>query len=285
MYVRLGFAVAAHLRPDILLVDEVLAVGDEAFQHKCLQTIQDMQRRGVSIILVSHGLGQIASLCSSALWLHDGCVKTMGRPLAVIADYLAATSEREQAAQVAEWTELTVADEPASDGPAHEVIQRYERGATSPDAQRWGDHAIVIRDVRLVDQDGRPASTLQTGEPTRIEVHYEVQRQVEHEPVFGIALYRSDELLCFGTNTQIENQHLASHPLPQTGAVIIDVPTLDLLQGSYTLDVAVHAPDDRVTHDYIRAALRFTVENPRGDQGIARLPLKWSLARTEREKP
>jgi ABC-type polysaccharide/polyol phosphate transport system ATPase subunit len=277
MYVRLGFAVAAHMRPDILLVDEVLAVGDEAFQHKCLQTIARIQRQGVTIILVSHGLSQIAELCDRGLWLHEGYIRSIGKPEEVISDYLAASSAAEQTTQVAEWAQLTDTPEAQTSLEQPETVQRYERGAPSPDARRWGDEAIVIRDVRLLDGHDRPAATFQPGNPMHIEIDYVVQRPTDQYPAFGVALYRSDEMLCYGTNTAIEQQQLTPDPLPPAGTVIVQIPALHLLQGSYTLDVAVHAPDDHVTHDYIRAALHFAVQNPKGDQGIARQPLRWSL--------
>ena len=215
MYVRLGFAVAAHLQPEILLIDEVLAVGDEAFQHKCLQTILNMQSQGVSIIVVSHGLTQIASLCDSALWLHEGCIRTIGKPQAVIADYLAAASAGEQLAQVAEWADLTTTTGAEMPAEGRQTVQRYERGATSPDARRWGDHAVLIKAVRLLDGSSRPAATLASGEPARIEFDYEVRRPVNYYPAFGVAIYRSDDLMCYGTNTAIEGRQLTPARCPQ----------------------------------------------------------------------
>jgi ABC-type polysaccharide/polyol phosphate transport system ATPase subunit len=278
MYVRLGFAVAVHLAPDILLVDEVLAVGDEAFQHKCLATIKRLQRRGVSVVLVSHGMDQIADMCDAALWLHEGYVAAIGTPERVIADYLTQSSEEELSAQVAEWAEPPLAAAPVEPAAGGEPVQRYERGAPTPAARRWGDAAVVIEDVRLLGSDGRPSLTLQPEAAVRLEFDYVIRRSPAQEPVFGIAIYRADGVWCYGTNTAIEKLRLTAGPLPGRGVVAVELPALQLLHGDYTLDVAVHAPDDSVTHDYIREAVRFYVKNPKGDSGLFRPQVRWSLS-------
>lgn len=139
MYVRLGFAVAVHLQPEILIVDEVLAVGDEAFQHKCLQTIKRLQRHGVSVVLVSHGMEQITDLCDTALWLHDGYIRSYGKPARVISDYLSLSSEEAQGRQVAEWTvaqPVEAVPTQSQNKTAPAPIVRYERGAPTPEARR-----------------------------------------------------------------------------------------------------------------------------------------------------
>lgn len=268
MYVRLGFAIAAHLRPDILLLDEVLAVGDDAFQRKCLQTIRDMQAQGVSVVLVSHGLGQVESFFNRALWLHEGEVRGLGAPRAVIADYLAevaASADSKNGAAPVDATQVEI-ESPSASG-----------------ARRWGDQAVAIRAVRLLDRNRNPSGRLTSGEPAILEIDYEVQKPIEHDPVFGIAISRADDLLCFGTNTAIEDQHLSAGPLPPSGRVSVEIAALSLLEGSYTIDVAIHAPGDGTMHDYLRAALSFTTRNPKGDLGVARQPLSWSVMALQRE--
>lgn len=279
MYVRLGFAVAVYLQPDILLVDEVLAVGDEVFQHKSLQTIKRMRRQGVTVVLVSHSMEQISDMCDTVLWLHDGYVRSFGEPARVIADYLAFTSTQEQQDQIADWQAFgtnKMKGASAADRPPQTTI-RYERGAPTPDARRWGDNAITIREVRLLGADRRQSVTFTPEQSMCIEFDYEVHRPIERPLAFGFAIYRSDQVWCYGTNTAIEQIPLSVTDLPPAGTVQVDLPMLQLLQGDYTLDVAVHSKDGDVTHDYIRDAIRFYVKNPRGDSGVFRPNVRWSF--------
>lgn len=279
MYVRLGFAVAVRLQPEILLVDEVLAVGDEAFQHKCLQTIKRLQRQGVSVILVSHSMEQIAEMCDEVLWLHDGYVRSFGEAERVIADYLAFTSEQEQAEHVSAWAigASSAGKQPSAAEDQAQTVVRYERGAPTPEAQRWGDGTITIREARLLGADRRPRVTFQPDQPMCIEFDYEVRHPLDRPPAFGFAIYRSDQVWCYGTNTAIEQIAFPPDELPPAGTVVVDLPLLQLLQGDYTLDVAVHSQDGATTHDYIRDAVRFYVKNSRGDSGVFRPRIHWSF--------
>jgi ABC-type polysaccharide/polyol phosphate transport system ATPase subunit len=270
MYVRLGFAVAMHQRPDILLIDEVLAVGDEAFQHKCLQAITRLQRLGAAIILVTHSMQQIQDQCDAALWLDAGHVRSIGLPERVVSDYLAASAAEEQEARTDAWRAIA---------PVTEVVteRRYPRGAPGPDVMRWGDGAIQIRDARLVGADGRPTHTFRPDQPFRLEFDYVVQRATADLPSFGIAIYRSDELWCYGTNTELDRRTITDGALPTSGTVVVEIPVLQILQGEYTVDVAVQSATEAHTHDYIREAASFSVRNSRGDQGVFRPELRWSL--------
>jgi len=277
MYVRLGFAVAVHLNPDVLLIDEVLAVGDENFQHKCIQRIKRLQSEEVAVILVSHGMQQIEDMCDDALWLHEGYVRSIGSPARVIADYLAESSAHELEESVAQW-----ADEPTSEPVATQ--QRYERGAPSPEAKRWGDGSIQIVDLRLLGADGRSANVFRPRQAFRIEFDYAVQHSVEEHPSFGVAIYRSDQVWCYGTNTTIEGICFDQVALSAAGTVVIDIPDLRLLHGEYTLDVAVHDSRGEVAYDYIREAAHFYVQNPRGDQGVARLDTHWALVMNREQR-
>lgn len=270
MYVRLGFAVAVHVDPQILLVDEVLAVGDETFQHKCLERIKHMQNRGVTIVLVSHNMGQVADMCSHAIWLHEGQVHSIGPVDQVIADYMAEAAALEQRQRITDLSEFLP-----------EIVevdaQRYERGAPSPDARRWGDGRILIQDVRLLDTDGRTAVTFTPDEAMRVEFDYVVQRSIAEPPAFGIAIYRLDGLWCYGTNTQIDGIELFAEEPAQSGTVVVELPAVQLLQGDYTLDVAIHNADCSITHDYIRDSIHFNVRNSKSDQGVFRPQVCWSL--------
>src|SRR5438093_8380654 len=144
MYARLGFSVAVHLDPDVLLVDEVLAVGDEYFQHKCFAKIADFRRQGRTIVLVSHDLGAVARLCERALWLDAGRVAVSGAVRDVVNAYQRTVGEREQ----------------------------RERAARGEVGARWGSKQIEIVRARVVGPGGEDAAVLASGEPAAIEIEY-----------------------------------------------------------------------------------------------------------------
>jgi ABC-type polysaccharide/polyol phosphate transport system ATPase subunit len=267
MYVRLGFSVAVHTDPEILLVDEVLAVGDQAFRHKCLERIKHLQHQGVSVVLVSHSMEQIADICDKALWLQNGYVHSEGVPERVISDYLAASAAEEQTHRSFRL-----------------LLQRRDSAmaadletSASTHAGRWGDGAILIKAVRLLGPDGRAASVFSPEQSMCIEIDYSSSSPVDETLAFGVAIYRLDGVWCYGTNTALDQAELFGDSAPAEGSIVVEIPVLQLLRGDYTLDVAVHNYGGDVIHDYIRAALHFKINDSRGDQGVFRPRLKWSL--------
>ncbi len=267
MYVRLGFSVAVHTYPDILLVDEVLAVGDAAFQHKCLERIKHLQRQGVSIVLVSHSMEQITDICDYVLWLQNGYVRSEGVPEQVISDYLAGSAAEEQAQR-----SLSLL--------AHRLDSGTVPAGTSfvdTYVGRWGDGRIVIEAVRLLGPDGRAASVFSPEEPMCIEIDYASARPIEEMPAFGIAIHRLDGVWCYGTNTALDGVDLFEASVPETGTIVVEIPVLQLLRGDYALDVAVHNRKGNVIYDYIRGVLHFRMQDTRGDHGVFRPRLHWSL--------
>ena len=261
MQVRLGFAVAASLDPDVLLVDEVLAVGDEVFQQKCLGRIAAFQRAGKTIVFVSHSLDLVRRLCTRALWLEDGLLVADGAPQEVAERYRARTWERESARLVEEQT-LRPGEVAASIGDT----------AGRGDAEnRWGTGEITIESVSLRGPKGEPTYLVRTGEPVTIEISYEQHIEVPSR-VFGIAIHRADGLWCYGTNTDIEG--IAVETLAPQGTLRIAFPHLDLLEGSYTLDAAVHHENGRA-YDYHSPALRFEVRSETRDAGVFRPVHRW----------
>jgi len=267
MQVRLGFAVATSLDPDILLIDEVLAVGDEAFQKKCLHRISNFQREGKTIVFISHALDTVKRLCTRALWLEDGYLVADGTTQGVVERYRGRTWERE-AERLEE--EQGVPSDSAT------------RAATEPDAttkqlrqtdakSRWGSGEITISGVSLHAPDDRPRYLLRTGEPLIVKIKYQ-QHTAMPAPVFGIAIYRADGLWCYGTNTGIENISIGS--LPPEGEMAIEFPQLDLLDGDYTLDVAVHDEDGRA-YDYFCSCASFVVRSHIKDDGVFRPAHRW----------
>ncbi len=252
MYMRLGFAIAAAVDPDILLIDEVLAVGDEAFQHKCVGKIQEFKARGKTICFVSHDLGAVAELCDETLWLNGGQVAAMGRTHEVIQQYRTRVAQEEAGALRAE----------------------HERVSASPEPQtRWGSGEVEITSVVLKDSLGQERYLFESGEPVLIVLTYHVHVPVG-DPVFGIGIFRKDGLSVYGTNTAIDDVVLPS--LKGEGQVAVLLERADLIEGEYLLDVAVHARDGH-PYDYRSQSLTFAVRSKVRDTGVARLPHRWIL--------
>lgn len=264
MFMRLGFAIAIHVDPDILLTDEVLAVGDESFQRKCLEKIGELQRCGKTILFVSHDMNAIRNLCNRVLWLHQGKVQAIGEAERVVDAYLLFIHERE-----AEFLEerqrrlQEAAPEAAGPSPEKEALQ--------PSPNRWGSGEISFREVHFLDAEGNDCFLHRSGAPAVIEMAYTVARP-RPDPVFGIAIYRQDGLWVYGTNTAIDG--LALEMLQGTGIVRFHMPALHLLEGQYWLDVAVHARDG-TPYDYWRHCWNFAVYSPVADQGVYRPEHRW----------
>ncbi len=259
MYVRLGFSIAIHVDPDVLLIDEILSVGDEKFAHKCIDKMAEFKKTGKSIVLVSHNLGQIEKFCDRVIWIEKGRIAAEGAPRRVIDAYLQYIAKEEEELYAA----LTEKD-------AIEEI--------SDDAKRWGSRQVEIGNVQMVGGDGRERHIFQTGEPMTVGMSFRAKEWIE-EPVFGIAIYRSDGVLCYGTNTHLERLEIKA--LEGEGRLSVPLERLDLVEGSYYLDVAVHK-EDGTPYDYHHRSYRFAVRSTIKDIGIYRPVHQWVLE-TEQE--
>ena len=261
MHVRLGFSVAVHTDPEIVLIDEVLAVGDQYFQRKCIERIIEMQRQGVSICYVSHGLGAVRRLCSRAVWLNGGTVAAEGNVDDTISAYLRHMAEEEEARLGAANAE--------DNGPG-------EAGAgDEPNSERrWGTRHVEIIDVAFLDGAGREQNIFLVGAPWAVRMRYRARRRIER-PVFGLAVYRSDGVHICGPNT-----YFAGVDIPYVdgeGEVFYRVDRLPLMEGSYLLVVAAHNEPDTVMYDHHDRMYSFEVRQVgRGEQyGMTSLGGAW----------
>jgi ABC-type polysaccharide/polyol phosphate transport system ATPase subunit len=262
MQMRLGFAVAVHVNPDILLIDEVLAVGDEAFQRKCLRQIHRLRREEKTIIFVSHGLGSVAQLCDQALWLEDGRVHEKGPVREVIDRYLLSVAEKEARALA----------EQADAEAKEELEERVE--PTPPGVRgRWGTKEIELSRVRMLDAQGSESYLFRCGESVTVEVEYEVHREVE-APTFGVAIFRDDGLWCYGTNTDLDRIYIDS--LPRNGVVRVHFDRFGFVPGTYFLDVAAHNKRGH-PYDYLRACRTFSIHSLIKDAGVFRPEHRWAF--------
>ena len=261
MYVRLGFAVAIHTDPDILMVDEVLAVGDEAFSHSCLRRIEEFLADGKTLLLVSHSLDLIEDICDRVIWLEGGKLKASGLPRRVVDAYR-------------EWVA-------AAEGHAHQAAKEHrEHEATEADAEeseealRWGSGEAVIEQIRML-VGGEERYHFQSGDAVTFEISARALRALE-DFVFGIGIQTPRGGECWGTNTDLDGflpAHLEEGPV----TVQVHCPNLRLGPGEYVVDVAVHARDG-TPFDYRRQLASFSVTAPTRGLGTYFPEHRWTFS-------
>ncbi len=254
MYVRLGFAVAIHTDPDVLLVDEVLAVGDEHFAHRCLAKIEEHLARGKTLVVVSHSLDLVESLCDRVLWLERGVAQGTGEPRRIIDAY------RERVA--------------AQEGELHRE-EKERAGAeteTASDPERWGSGAATIEAARLL-VEGRERYDVESGASVTFELDARAARPLD-DFVFGIAISTPRGVECWGTNTDLAG--LDAGVFEGSTTVRVHCPQLRLAPGEYHVDLAVHARDG-APYDYRRRLLKFVVRATERGVGLYFPEHRWEV--------
>ncbi len=253
MFMRLGFSVAIHVDPDILLVDEVLAVGDESFGNKCRDKMENFKKAGKTILLVTHDLTQVQKWCDGALWFEKGELKAMGKPERVIDAYLAAVATKDNEGAL--------------------VDESLHEGETAEAANRWGDQTVTIDKITIKGADGRPQKVFATGDAVTVEIDYTPHKTVL-DPVIGVAIHKADGLLCYGGNTDIERLHIPKMATPGVAKIHFD--SLPLVEGGYAFSVAIHAKDGHA-YDYHDQMHPFSIRSKVKDVGAFRPPHRWEV--------
>jgi ABC-2 type transport system ATP-binding protein/lipopolysaccharide transport system ATP-binding protein len=241
MFVRLAFSVAMEVDPEILIVDEVLSVGDERFREKCRTRITDFRRRGKTFLIVSHDMDTIQTICDRVLLLESGATVLEDVPTRAVNEYHA----------------LNAAG--AGEGPG---------------LREWGSREAEIVSVDLRDAEGREVSALAARQGFTAHLRWRAARRVE-DPVFGFALCDGEGRVLYGTNTAIDG--CAVPALEGAGAITLEFEPLPFLRGRYYLTFAIHSRDHRTYHrlDNCRAV---TVAPDGEHAGTVRLAAKWRVA-------
>ena len=242
MYVRLGFSVAINVDPDVLLVDEILAVGDENFQRKCGEKFAELRQQGKTIVVVSHALGTMRNLCDHIAWLDHGHLKRVGPAADVIDEYVSGTH----------------ADR-VDDGAGH---------------ARWGSGEARIDRIELLDANNEPTHTVRTGDRCTFRMHYATTEAIER-PVFGLAVTSLSGVLLAGPNTR--EVAVVPEKIDGAGMVEMVVDRLLLLPGTYDLSASVYDYSCQHPYDHRQHAFRFDVEQgaPFQAAGLLTLDGKW----------
>jgi ABC-type polysaccharide/polyol phosphate transport system ATPase subunit len=252
MEVRLGFSVAAHVDPDILLVDEVLAVGDASFQTKCLNKLAELKERATTIVLVSHNMASIVQHSKKVLWMHRGRLRAYGDPDEVVSGYLRAV--REEAASTAD----------ARDGVSRAMTDE--------------DRPVRIEAVALCDPQGRPRSVFETGAPACIEIRYSVHRPVP-DPVFEVTINDAHGFFLGGITTRFDG--LKIDTTQPEGCLRLTLRPLVFVKGDYVVNVHVRDQQIQRYHDHRKRAAVMVVEGPsvasREVSGHISYPHQWEV--------
>ncbi|MBN8729456.1 MAG: ABC transporter ATP-binding protein [Acidobacteria bacterium] len=247
MYVRLAFSTAIHVEPDVLIVDEALAVGDAIFSRRCVEKFEELKARGVTILFVSHDLGLVKRLADRAVFLHHGQVIAEGRPSDVVNRYVGLVLEH------------------------HAPRGEDERTQQGDSTYRHGDGSSRVVEVELLDLNGRAVSVVPSGSAVTVRVRAEFVRACD-QPVIGILIRNRLGLDVFGTNTRVEGRELGAVAAGQE--LVVEFGFDCLLAGhEYTLTAATQNWDG-TSQDWIDDVLSFRVADPRGVAGVASLPVR-----------
>ncbi len=258
MYMRLGFSVAINVHPDILLVDEVLAVGDASFVPKCLDRIADFHQKKKTILFVSHDLSSVEKICNRVIWLKNGKVQIIGEPKRVVDAYLQDVTEKKEEDFEKRQQEVT----------------GEENWGEEQRENRWGDRKIEIIKVSMKSLDGKEKYVFSPDEGMDIEIDIAARSEVK-DFVFGIGLFNSQRIFCYGTNILLENFEPIS--LKGEGKVVCRIGKLNLVNGTYYLDVATHKKNG-YPYDYHRNLYSFMVSSRYKDDGIFRPEHSWNFS-------
>jgi ABC-type polysaccharide/polyol phosphate transport system ATPase subunit len=264
MYVRLGFSIAIHVDPDILLVDEILAVGDENFQKNCLRKIEGFKSEGKTIVLVSHDLATVEKMCDRVFLLHQGHLVEEGDPVEVISEYHRIIYGKE-----------TGDIRPEEKEPRSEEVAPAPKAPPPPKPDRWGSGEAQIREIEFLDEEAKERNVFKTGDFLRIRIHYTAHQRIE-KPVFGTAFYREDGFHINGPNTKTSD-YIIDY-IEGKGFIDYIIPSLPLLPGVYFLTAAILDFSYLRTYDHWHRCFRFSViesDKIKERGGLIYIPSQW----------
>lgn len=280
MYMRLAFSVAINVDADVLLIDEILAVGDVNFQHKCFEKLKEIKNNGTTIVIVSHSLSQIEQICERSIWIEDGKIHEDGIPKYVHDHYLKVMeNNRMDRLEKEQMEDSVISDSCPKEAESCSVTDDITKKMTeclpdfcSKNAVRMGNHKAEFVNVEILDAQGEEKYRFQTEEEMVIVISYKSNVQGIKGNA-GIGIYRDDGVYCFGTNIDIEKNELIE--MKEHGKIRIRMKSLPLLYGTYYLDVALHSKDSIEIYDDIRNAKKFQVSRLKKDDGLLRISTEW----------
>lgn len=283
MYMRLAFSVAINVNAEILLIDEILAVGDVNFQTKCFNKLFELKNEGVTIVLVSHSMDQVEKICERSIWLQDGKIMLDGTPQEVQKAYLKFMSnERKRALdekleeenkKEEQQREEQQKEEAESKTKAEETKKEPENEKQEPVEERRGTGEARITKVKCYDESGKESYFINTEEDLKFTIQYKVKKEIPKAD-FGLCIYRNDGVRCYGINTRSDD--MPQKKISEDGEVQLLFEHLQLLPGKYSVDATIEMVSGD-TVDYYDNVVSFEVGGNRRCSGVAWLEHKWKL--------
>ena len=288
MYMRLGFSVAINVNPDILLVDEVLAVGDQAFQAKCYKVIYDFMKSGKTIIIVSHDLETISDLCSKVIFMKDGKLIDMGKPLDIVAKYRAYIEELEKKRIIEQQrTERkkifkTVIEDNRKVIDGEEISKLSNLSIDGETINRFGSGDAEIKSVKLLDEKNKQMDFCKYGDNLKIVCEI-LFRETVKGPIFGIMITDPKNNIIYGTNSRLNNMKTGWFKKGDLVKVIYKQ-KVNLIGGEYYITLAVGYSDNKTYCDWVNNIATINVINKNIAEGIADLDSKINLEKINKKK-
>lgn len=265
MYMRLAFSVAINVEADILLIDEILAVGDVSFQKKCFEKLKQIKRAGTTIVIVSHSLGQIEEICDRSLWIEDGRIRMEDKPEVIHEKYLEQMDEERMNRIREEYQKECLS--------AHNSQKEEFNYFCGRKVIRLGKHEIFFSDALLTDADNYPQNIFKTGDNIHMHFHYKNMTGIK-EVMFCLRIYNEKDELCFGTNTDIE--YGKKFHVSEEGAIEITLEQIPLLKGQYMADIDIIESSGEA-QDVIHEALQFYIKSESMCDGIINITTTWKV--------
>jgi ABC-2 type transport system ATP-binding protein len=243
MAVRLGFAIAINVDPEILIIDEVLAVGDASFQQKCYQKIESFRRDGKTILFVSHGLSDVTTLCSQVLWMEKGRARAVGRSIDLVSDYL---------------------------GASHNTFHKTDETT----GERWGNNEFEVTNVEVLDAKGDVTDVVHTGRTMKIRIHY-IRHSDVSDVIAGLRISHLHGTQVFATNSRRRGDPLGQ--FGKTGFVDLEIPRIPMLAGTFQISVDLSDSSELYTYDHWGQCATFDVlQDLVQDEGLVTFDATWT---------
>ena len=260
MYMRLAFSVAINVKADVLLVDEILAVGDVSFQKKCFEKLHEIKKQGTTIVIVSHSFEQIEQICDKSIWIENGHIKEMGESRYIHQKYLKQMEEERQ---------QKIRKRQSEKGKDIEDDNTF----CGREVERKGNGKANFTNVTLHNKENEADYVYGTNDFMHIEYGFNVNEDIE-DVVFELKIYKDDDTCCFGSTSEIEIKDKVD--IKNKHKLIIDIDNLRLLRGTYYIDVCIKGNNYEI-YDFIHDSVRFEVIDTSGKTGICNMDTKWQF--------
>ena len=261
MYMRLAFSVAINVEADVLLIDEILAVGDVSFQKKCFEKLREIKYSGTTIVIVSHSLQQIEQICDKSIWIEKGHIRQIGNPKEIHLKYLKEMEEERQRL-------------------IHEAQKNKENDIEDRDSFcgkkviRSGSGEVYFTNVTLKDKEEKLQNVYKSHDFMQVQYDFVNKSDIE-EAVFSVRIYKDDNTHCYGTTSDIECNNTIK--IKGKNKFIVDFDDLCLLDGNYMIDVDVKDKTGDIVYDSIHDTIRFDVINEDGRTGVCAIRTSWKV--------